>query len=137
MKYTIDYYPGRILISLGRNTSRRVRDHLRLMGVRYLSGAHVWVATKDFDKIADYLKEAAEKESLTKQRISESIPRKGTQLCERCGKAAGTFGWCNWSRYFMPVDGWEATPTKIRVNGGGGRVTESYHITKCPEFVEG
>ena len=46
------------------------------------------------------------------------------QLCWHCGNC---YGGCSWSRSFMPVDGWEATPVK-RDN------VETYEITNCPDF---
>lgn len=42
-------------------------------------------------------------------------------LCCWCGKF---WGGCSWSKDFIPVAGWTATPT-----------IESYLITACPDFV--
>lgn len=66
--------------------------------------------------------------------------RKETQgtLCWHCKNAvpniAGTVG-CNWSRKKKPVDGWEATPTQLKIMGN--KTVQSYFVKKCPEFKEG
>ena len=39
---------------------------------------------------------------------------------------------CPWSRKFEPVEGWTAEVVKL--NLGNGKVGETYHITKCPQF---
>lgn len=55
-------------------------------------------------------------------------------ICWDCQKATGG---CSWSRNFTPVEGWEAElipyqPWKNKhIN-----FSDTYHITKCPEFVE-
>lgn len=46
------------------------------------------------------------------------------QLCWDCAKATGG---CDWSREFLPIPGWDATPA---VRNGEA----SYVITGCPEF---
>ena len=51
------------------------------------------------------------------------------QPCWNCAKC---FGGCSWSRDFIPVDGWKATPT-IKRNTNHPDV-ESYQIEYCPEF---
>ena len=66
-----------------------------------------------------------------------------TNICIECQKACGG---CSWSEMdpvtgtirFEPVPGW--TAEKVLLNFGtttSGRkvVTETYHITACPEFV--
>lgn len=62
--------------------------------------------------------------------------RKRVQLCCYCKNFAGG---CSWSRRFQPVEGWTATRTLINHgrNGEKDRITESYLITKCPEYVKG
>ena len=50
-------------------------------------------------------------------------------LCWECAKATGR---CSWSDEFIPVEGWNAKPTKKRVYGGGE--FESYLVIECPEF---
>lgn len=49
------------------------------------------------------------------------------QLCWSCKNATGG---CSWSKSFIPVDGWEATPTLL-----DDRV-ESFKINACPEYRE-
>lgn len=51
-------------------------------------------------------------------------------LCCWCGKFCGG---CSWSKDFIPVEGWTATPTIT--SGNGCRPVESYLITACPDFV--
>lgn len=50
-------------------------------------------------------------------------------ICWKCQKACGN---CSWSREFKPVEGWEATQTKVYSNVDS-RV-DSYIVHKCPEF---
>lgn len=56
------------------------------------------------------------------------------QLCFSCAKAVCG---CSWSKCFKPIDGWDATPTKIMNWTDGKRTitTDSYAIRECPEFV--
>ena len=51
------------------------------------------------------------------------------QLCWNCKNACAG---CSWSRYFIPVKGWTATPTKIYSND---IVIPSYLITACPKYI--
>ena len=74
------------------------------------------------------------------------VPIKGysnANLCFRCQKACGG---CSWSELdpvtrkprFEPVPGWTAKKILLNLGGGGGKkknITETYHITACPEFV--
>lgn len=53
-------------------------------------------------------------------------------LCWSCKNACGG---CSWSRDFTPVEGWNATPTKINSHRLGQ--IDSYIIHDCPEFEEG
>lgn len=51
-------------------------------------------------------------------------------LCWNCQNACNSG--CSWSKNFIPVEGWEATPTiSDRFTN-----TESYHVHKCPQFKE-
>jgi hypothetical protein len=43
---------------------------------------------------------------------------------------------CSWSRKFIPVPGWEAIPTKLRVMKSE-REEDSFCVTECPEFEKG
>lgn len=59
-------------------------------------------------------------------------------LCWKCRNAVpdldGETG-CRWSRYKKPVNGWEATPTRLKVMGD--KTVQSYFVRECPEFKEG
>lgn len=67
-----------------------------------------------------------------------------TNICIDCQKACGG---CSWSEAdpvtgklrFEPVPGWTAKKVLLNLGrrSGNGRkvVTETYHITACPEFV--
>ena len=50
-------------------------------------------------------------------------------LCWDCQNAVVG---CSWSSCFEPVPGWTAVPQNIRELG---RITPSYHVEACPEFV--
>ena len=50
-----------------------------------------------------------------------------------CWKCARAYGKCPWSDgSFTPVDGWTATPTKLKYKN---TITDSYLVEKCPLFV--
>lgn len=65
-----------------------------------------------------------------------------TNICFDCQKACGG---CSWSEInpdtgkprFQPVEGWTAERVLINIGNEGGarRLSETYHIMKCPEFV--
>lgn len=57
-------------------------------------------------------------------------------LCWDCANACGN---CSWSRRDpMPVDGWVATPTKIKLRNPdhqyGEAHSNSYIVRSCPQF---
>lgn len=54
-----------------------------------------------------------------------SETKSNNQLCWDCKKATGG---CRWADRFLPVDGWEATPTKPQDRA------DSFKIKSCPEF---
>lgn len=56
---------------------------------------------------------------------------KNSIICWNCANAVKG---CSWAREFIPVDGWEAVPTKIKEDGGK-RLVDSFIVKKCPEFV--
>ena len=60
-----------------------------------------------------------------KEYKSAYIPQKNEQLCWTCQKA--TTGECSWSRKLIPVDGWDAVPSKVHASG--------FRIRQCPEYV--
>ncbi len=53
------------------------------------------------------------------------------QLCCTCKNACGG---CLWSKYFLPVVGWDAEPTTIKDNE---KEFSSYKIKKCPKYIKG
>lgn len=53
------------------------------------------------------------------------------QICWDCAKACGK---CSWSRCLKPVEGW--TAEIVYVKQALTRI-QTYHITDCPQFVEG
>lgn len=57
---------------------------------------------------------------------------KPDQLCWTCQNACGG---CSWSKNLTPVEGWKATPTKIKV---APELTycDSYLITDCPKYIK-
>lgn len=63
------------------------------------------------------------------------MQRVNTNICFECANACGG---CSWSRDFEPVEGWTATPTKVKVCYVRKKVWEdTYKIDDCPEFVRG
>lgn len=53
-------------------------------------------------------------------------------LCWRCRKSGASA--CSWDINFTPVDGWTATPTKIRNRDNG--YVESFLVHQCPLFQQ-
>ena len=56
-------------------------------------------------------------------------------LCWKCERACGG---CSWSADFVPVDGWEAIPTKIAADRGYyvEKEINSFIVTNCPLFKD-
>ena len=50
-------------------------------------------------------------------------------ICWECSKAV--LG-CNWSRYFVPIEGWKAEQ-RLMPGGANGPIL-SYRVDYCPEF---
>lgn len=58
--------------------------------------------------------------------------RKHSTLCWECEKACGR---CSWSKSFTPVEGWKATPTKVRADQQSrNQYVDSFDVYECPEF---
>ena len=55
--------------------------------------------------------------------------KEAEQLCCSCKNACGG---CNWSKYFLPVAGWDAIPTIVKDIEGD---IDSYKISGCPEYI--
>lgn len=49
-------------------------------------------------------------------------------ICWTCQNFAGG---CSWSRYFIPIEGWEAKPIKK-----SGTYLPSYIVKQCPEYIK-
>lgn len=58
-----------------------------------------------------------------KRNVKPKLQHTGEQPCWTCAKA---YGGCSWSRSFVPVEGWEAKPSKTHADG--------YRIVRCPEY---
>lgn len=56
-------------------------------------------------------------------------------LCWQCSKATAGED-CPWANEFIPVEGWEATPTTIN-HYYGNTHTNSFVVRKCPLFIRG
>ena len=130
MEYKIEYAPGRALIYF-KKSPKKVRAKLKQMGARYVLSGNYWLLRKDIDKAVEYLEKYEENSLKSKKRMEECHFDSKPQLCEKCGKAAGTMGWCNWSKYLRPVEGWTAIVSGTKYPSGGN----SYCITACPEYV--
>ena len=71
-----------------------------------------------------------------RKRYSEAHPTNVSMLtiCWRC---ANTNDSCPWhSEAHLPVDGWNATESKVKMEvcNGIARYTRSYIVHKCPKF---
>lgn len=57
-----------------------------------------------------------------------------SNICFNCQRALGG---CSWSKSFIPVEGWTATPTTTS-GCNGGKVTriETFDIRACPLFLQ-
>lgn len=79
---------------------------------------------------------------MEKQRKNKGNAGRTTNICFNCQKACGK---CSWTEVdpetnkirFEPVPGWTAKPVALKMgfDGHSDRITETYHITACPEFV--
>ena len=63
--------------------------------------------------------------------VAKRREEKRWQLCCTCKNACGG---CLWSRYFIPIPGWDAEPTIVKDSEGD---FASYKIHKCPEYIRG
>lgn len=59
-------------------------------------------------------------------------PNTKDTLCWDCEKATGG---CSWSDKLIPVEGWDAIPTKIKMVIY--KETDSYKVLNCPLFKKG
>lgn len=59
------------------------------------------------------------------------IKRKET-LCWDCDNACTG---CSWSKSLIPVEGWTAKKTRIKISSETGEYTDSYFVIACPEFI--
>lgn len=65
----------------------------------------------------------------TNKCAARNQPRKKETLCWDCVNAVKK---CPWSRSFKPVPGWDAIPTKIKMECA--RLSDSYMVKDCPMF---
>lgn len=91
---------------------RTVLMHIKAGKIRATKVSNEWVIPKR--EIDRYLK----------------LYGKQKQLCEECRNACGG---CKWSDELLPVDGWNAEPTKIYINKR--KPIDSFHVIECPEYV--
>jgi len=56
-------------------------------------------------------------------------------LCERCEHSKSDY--CEYIRTGKPIEGWDATPTEIKVHGGNGdKIIHGFFVKTCPKFEE-
>ena len=58
-------------------------------------------------------------------------------ICWHCARATG---FCSWSEKFIPVRGWKATPTEVKIASrpnGTELTTDSFIVHECPLFERG
>ena len=55
-------------------------------------------------------------------------------LCWECKRATGG-SFRPWANWFIPVEGWKATPTRLKM--GNNRTITSYDVHECPIFERG
>lgn len=58
---------------------------------------------------------------------------KSDTICWECANATDQSKCC-WVKDYTPVEGWDATPRRIRYNGS---IVDSYMVRACPNFKEG
>ena len=63
--------------------------------------------------------------------MAEKREEEKWQPCCTCQNVCGR---CMWSKYFLPVPGWEAEPTIVKDGEGS---FSSYKIHKCPQYIRG
>lgn len=70
--------------------------------------------------------------AIDKSEIDRFIAEYGKedQLCAKCRNACGG---CRWSDELLPVEGWNAEPTKIYINKG--KPIDSFHVIACPMYI--
>ena len=54
-----------------------------------------------------------------------------------CWDCANATGGCSWVDHFIPVDGWQAVPKKMKLHNklDGRSETGSFIVSECPEFI--
>lgn len=50
-----------------------------------------------------------------------------------CGNCKRSSGRCSWSAKFVPVEGWEAIPSRVAGNSG---YQDTYIVLSCPKYEE-
>ena len=74
------------------------------------------------------------------RRAGRPTTQKAQTLCWNCAnsvpcKRDGTG--CSWSRRFIPVEGWTAEQAWLGLCNKDGKVTDTYTVHACPQFVKG
>lgn len=54
-------------------------------------------------------------------------------LCWDCRRARGDSEGCTWSRWFEPVEGWDAEKSDLYIDRT--RTITSYTVRRCPRFL--
>lgn len=72
-----------------------------------------------------------------KQHLKSNVPaysnrEQSRTLCWDCRNAL--LG-CSWSKHFIPVEGWDATPHMLYANDKKHVGVQSYEVHDCPEYV--
>ena len=70
--------------------------------------------------------------AIDKSEIDRFIAEYGKedQLCAKCWNACGG---CRWSDELMPVEGWNAEPTKVYIDKR--KPVDSFHVIACPLYI--
>lgn len=67
-----------------------------------------------------------------RQKMMSTRKRKES-LCWSCDNACGS---CSWSKALIPVEGWKATPVRIKANIEANKYITGYIVEFCPEFKQ-
>lgn len=63
--------------------------------------------------------------------FGEKIRERTSTICWMCVNATGR---CSWSEDLIPVEGWIAEPTKIKITDN--QTLDSFKVLACPLFVQ-
>ena len=74
------------------------------------------------------------KKYCSKDCVRQMAKKRKEERWQPCCTCKNACGGCLWSRYFLPVIGWDAEPTIVKDSEGD---FASYKINNCPEFIRG